>query len=233
MSEPVHVGPVQGGCWFCGWKDDNLDLMSREFDTAVHSTCLKKAIVADKSDDPELAIFKNEFSHLLGPKLQDTTAYKRLIRKDRTDMVREFHEKMGLDIEVMLPTKRLPMLYLIARDVQRFSKQAGQFCKEDVRFLYSHLMFEESSELAIALASGDMLKIAHELADLMYICEGLAIALGLPIQEIFEVVHEANMTKQRLPENETMGRVHKRGEFYVSPVEKIKRILERLETNGL
>lgn len=41
----------------------------------------------------------------------------------------------------------------------------------------------------------DLAALTKELADLRYVTDGAAVALGLPLDEAFEVVHESNMSK--------------------------------------
>jgi predicted HAD superfamily Cof-like phosphohydrolase len=55
----------------------------------------------------------------------------------------------------------------------------------------------------------DIPKLSKELADVLYVCYGFADKLGLPMDEIFSVVHESNMTKTVTPEYE--------GKNYVPP----------------
>ena len=46
MSTIIHsdkVHPIDGGCWFCHIKDDNL-VFDTEFDTYVHINCIKKEL---------------------------------------------------------------------------------------------------------------------------------------------------------------------------------------------
>lgn len=41
----------------------------------------------------------------------------------------------------------------------------------------------------------DLVETADALADLIYVIENLAIELGIPLPEVFHVVHESNMSK--------------------------------------
>jgi predicted HAD superfamily Cof-like phosphohydrolase len=41
----------------------------------------------------------------------------------------------------------------------------------------------------------DLVEVADAVADLDYVLQGLAIEVGIPSDEIFEVVHESNMSK--------------------------------------
>lgn len=57
------------------------------------------------------------------------------------------------------------------------------------------LIREELRELSEALESGDIVAVAHELADLDYVVNGAAIAFGVVLPYATEEIHRANMTK--------------------------------------
>ena len=59
------------------------------------------------------------------------------------------------------------------------------------------LMKEELKEVKEAMESEDLQKIGKELADLLYVTFGTAVAYGLPMNSIFNAVHKSNMTKSR------------------------------------
>lgn len=71
-----------------------------------------------------------------------------------------------------------------------------------VRTLCTQLVAEEYAELALAVAHKDIVEIAHELADLLYVCYYMANAYGLIIEPIFSAIHIANMTKKGGPISE-------------------------------
>jgi len=66
---------------------------------------------------------------------------------------------------------------------------------EGIRDLRIRLMEEELSELEEALDKKDLVGIADGLADLLYVVFGTALAYGIPIDEVFSIVHKANMAK--------------------------------------
>jgi predicted HAD superfamily Cof-like phosphohydrolase len=69
---------------------------------------------------------------------------------------------------------------------------------DDERFLFRYeLIVEECHELLSAHRSGDVLKVADALADLLYVVYGLGHYMHLPLDRVFEIVHEANMRKER------------------------------------
>ncbi len=41
-----HVSPNDGGCWFC-YKEDQTLVFDTEFDTFVHTDCIKKVLKKD------------------------------------------------------------------------------------------------------------------------------------------------------------------------------------------
>lgn len=67
------------------------------------------------------------------------------------------------------------------------------------RLIREALIYEECKELSDELYSTrpDLSKIAHEAADLMYVLYGLAVECGFDLDEVFALVHEANMTKDK------------------------------------
>jgi predicted HAD superfamily Cof-like phosphohydrolase len=57
------------------------------------------------------------------------------------------------------------------------------------------LLEEEVAELAEAVNTSRLDLIAHELADVIYVAYGSAIAYGIDIDAVITEVHAANMTK--------------------------------------
>lgn len=60
-----------------------------------------------------------------------------------------------------------------------------------------HCLQEELLELSAAMLKDDLVGAADAIADLIYFAYGLAYQMGLPMDEIFGAVHEANMAKQK------------------------------------
>ena len=69
---------------------------------------------------------------------------------------------------------------------------SDEFILERTRFLN-----EEVEEFTITGMSGDMVGVADALADIVYVALGTAWQMGLPFQDIWNVVHSANMKKVR------------------------------------
>jgi len=88
------------------------------------------------------------------------------------NLVKEFHETFGISIS---EKPELPV--------------------GSVRKLQMDLLKEEYKEYLDAEVSGDILRIADELADLIYMALGTAIRYGIPMDKVFEAVHKNNMTK--------------------------------------
>lgn len=65
------------------------------------------------------------------------------------------------------------------------------------------LLQEELDEIAEAIDDESLIKLADGLADLVYVALGTAAMAGVPFDEVFQIVHEANLTKQRAPAEQT------------------------------
>jgi predicted HAD superfamily Cof-like phosphohydrolase len=114
-------------------------------------------------------IFDGEFAHA-------DLAYalrQRLETSEAADGVHAFHDKFKI------PTKNVPTWDLdsITRRTQHID--------------------EELTELEEATAEEDLPKIADALADIVYLCYGLAANLGIPLDEVIREVQRANMGKVR------------------------------------
>lgn len=87
-------------------------------------------------------------------------------------MVKEFHLKHNIY------TKGLPGIPSI----------------EEVCFRI-RLISEEYGELMEGIDTDDVLLIADALGDLVYVCYGMALAYGIPLDDIVKEIHKSNMTK--------------------------------------
>jgi len=70
-----------------------------------------------------------------------------------------------------------------------------QWTNSDILDVRMRHLREELDEIRSALAAGDLVGTLDGIIDLQYVAEGLAVNLGLPIVEGFELVHQANMAK--------------------------------------
>lgn len=66
----------------------------------------------------------------------------------------------------------------------------------DLRILRATLIEEEAYEVTDALCNEPLESVAKELADLVYVTYGAAIALGIDLDEAIRRVHVSNMTKR-------------------------------------
>lgn len=118
--------------------------------------------------------------------------------------------------------------------VTDFMKAVGQIPgpleREDERKLIDFrisLLDEEYAELLEALQWGDPRFYAKEIADLVYVAIGTAVALGVPFDDVFEAVHRSNMSKLEdgEPTLSEDGKVLK-GPNYRGPEAEIERLLK-------
>jgi predicted HAD superfamily Cof-like phosphohydrolase len=64
---------------------------------------------------------------------------------------------------------------------------------ENERMTY---ILEEMQELQMAFINKDLVGAADAIADLLYVTYGTAVVMGLPMDDIWRVVHQANMRKR-------------------------------------
>ena len=102
-------------------------------------------------------------------------------------MVADFHKKFGLD-----PTEQ------------------PDFPFEEIWILKNNHMQEELNEIRAAAINGNLEEYFDGLIDLVYVALGAAYLSGLPFDEGFQRVHEANMKKVRALRQEDS----KRGSTY-------------------
>ncbi|MEU6477860.1 hypothetical protein ABZ858_13360 [Streptomyces sp. NPDC047017] len=88
------------------------------------------------------------------------------------DLVREFHRAFGLDVRAT-PARVSPEL----------AAHRGE------------LLAEEAAEVAEVSVDGPLDKLAHELADVVYIAYGTALVHGVDLDAVIAEIHRSNMTK--------------------------------------
>lgn len=88
------------------------------------------------------------------------------------DFVREFHRAFGLD------TRSAP-----ARVSPELAAHRGE------------LLAEEAAEVAEVSVGGPLDRLAHELADVVYVAYGTALVHGIDLDEVIAEIHRSNMTK--------------------------------------
>jgi predicted HAD superfamily Cof-like phosphohydrolase len=83
---------------------------------------------------------------------------------------------------------------------QRFQVPVAQrpALLDDGTFMFRfRFLCEELAELEKAHNAGDVVGCLDALADLLYVAYGTADMMGLPLDEAFQIVHRANMKKER------------------------------------
>lgn len=82
------------------------------------------------------------------------------------------------------------------------------------------LIEEELKELYLGLEAGDVANVAKELADLIYVLVGSAIAWGIDLASVWDEVHRSNMSKN--PDNKRAdGKVLKGPEYSPANIEAV------------
>lgn len=79
-----------------------------------------------------------------------------------------------------------------------FGQRVGQrpiFPDSKERDLRVKLMKEEYNEYNKAEDNNDIVNLAVELADIIYIACGTAVSYGIPLDDVFNEIHKANMSK--------------------------------------
>ncbi|MCX4883987.1 MULTISPECIES: MazG nucleotide pyrophosphohydrolase domain-containing protein [unclassified Streptomyces] len=112
------------------------------------------------------------------------------------DLVRQFHLAVGLAVRGT-PTEVSPAL----------AAHRGQ------------LLEEEAAEVAEVSVTGPLDKLAHELADVVYVAYGTALVHGVDLDAVIAEIHRSNMTKlgpDGLVARRADGKVLK-GEHYEAP----------------
>lgn len=89
------------------------------------------------------------------------------------------------------------------KQVGEFRSKMGLPISETPHFLsgneamyFSRFILEELSEFMKANEEGSLVDAADALVDLVYVAMGMAHAMGLPFDDLFPIVHKANMAKQ-------------------------------------
>ncbi|WP_371668762.1 hypothetical protein OG985_14485 [Streptomyces sp. NBC_00289] len=112
------------------------------------------------------------------------------------DLVREFHLATGLDAR-STPTEVSPGL----------AAHRGE------------LLAEEAAEVAEVAVTGPLDRLAHELADVVYVAYGTALVHGIDLDAVLAEIHRSNMTKlgpDGRVARRTDGKILK-GEHYRAP----------------
>lgn len=123
--------------------------------------------------------------------------------KTQLDKVKEFHDTFGV-----------------------YSQNTPGLPKRKIRSLRKRLLKEEHKEYTDGEKANDIIEIADALADQLYIINGTAAAYGIPLDEIFNIVHDSNMDKTCVSEAHAQETV----EHYASLPEPVETYYK--ENNG-
>ncbi|HKC92954.1 MAG TPA: MazG nucleotide pyrophosphohydrolase domain-containing protein [Nitrospira sp.] len=74
-------------------------------------------------------------------------------------------------------------------------QEAPALVDDQTRALRIRLIHEEFEELKEAMAKNDLVGIAKEMADLLYVVYGTAVSYGIDMDAVFREVHRSNMSK--------------------------------------
>jgi len=66
---------------------------------------------------------------------------------------------------------------------------------KEIQYLRVSLIREEFQEFEEACSSGDILKVADALGDLLYVVYGSAVSFGIDLELVFGEIHRSNMSK--------------------------------------
>lgn len=132
------------------------------------------------------------------------------------DAVAAFHTKYGFrrdkslknDTGITASHTLMEVSTQVARIAVRLLHPAvrAQARDGDDRMYRLHLILEEASEVAEALADGDEIALADALGDLLYVLIGTAATYDIPLSEVFDEIHRSNMTKTRDSDDPRMKR---------------------------
>ncbi|HZF89457.1 MazG nucleotide pyrophosphohydrolase domain-containing protein [Streptomyces sp.] len=88
------------------------------------------------------------------------------------DLVREFHLAFGLD-----------------------ARSAPTEVPTELAAHRGELLAEEAAEVAEVSVDGPLDRLAHELADVVYVAYGTALVHGIDLDQVIAEIHRSNMTK--------------------------------------
>ncbi len=117
------------------------------------------------------------------------------------DMVKKFHEIYGCNINEI---PKLP--------------------NKSERELRKKLLKEEYEEYLDGEENNNIVEISDALADMLYIIYGTAVSYGIPINKIFQEVHESNLSKCDENGNPIIredGKILKGKNYFTPKIEKI------------
>jgi len=119
----------------------------------------------------------------------------------------ESHKQSQLHLDITNQTKQIKKTSF--EDVSDFNNQFGvlQLDKpslDDIKFIDSRmaLIREEMRELEEAVKDKDMVETVDALTDILYVVYGMGYSLNIDLDKAFDIVHESNMSKICLNEED-------------------------------
>jgi predicted HAD superfamily Cof-like phosphohydrolase len=98
------------------------------------------------------------------------------------------------------------------------------FPKQEIRDLRIGLLREEWEEYLEAEEQNDYVEVCDALGDMLYIIYGTCVSYGIPINEIFQEIHNSNLSKldeQGKPIRREDGKILKGPNFFQPNIPKI------------
>lgn len=92
------------------------------------------------------------------------------------------------------------LLGIICRLIKRTALQQQKF--GDHRLYRTWLVVEEFQEMVVAQSTGNEVDYADALGDLLYVVIGNGVTDHIPLNDVFEEIHRANMDKQIRKDND-------------------------------
>ena len=91
----------------------------------------------------------------------------------------------------------------------KFAKLNSTIFKDNMKLvdLRLKLIQEEVSELQEAVEKFDMTEVADALSDILYVVYGAGHAFGIDLDKSFDLVHQSNMTKACVSEQEAINTI--------------------------
>lgn len=145
--------------------------------------------------------------------------------KKATEQVRAFHERHGFPngTNLVPPMKSYDVRQLKSTAAALIEMAKSMINSPEISVQRLSLMLEEMGEVVNAVVDGDLIELADGLADLAYVTAGTAVSYAIPLGDVFDEVHESNMTKPVTGEPLLKGKASKSGTFRKADVEGILR----------
>lgn len=113
-------------------------------------------------------------------------------------------------------------------DVEAFHKKFGQPSPDGPTNpgeaqieLRKRLISEEFAEVMEAIKANNLIQIAGELADLIYVTIGTATTYGIDLEPIWDAIHSANMQKERVPGSDNSVKIRKPAGWKPADIESL------------